>query len=79
MKRTRTGSDPARRASAAWLLIPGSAVLLALLLNLFVVVFAYVSLQDQASQFFPATIRTESLTDCPERLVPAARNVTGTE
>lgn len=42
MKRTRTGSDPARRASAAWLLIPGSAVLLALLLNLFVVVFAYV-------------------------------------
>lgn len=42
MSRTRTGSDPARRADAAWLLIPGSAVLLALLLNLFVVVFAYV-------------------------------------
>ena len=30
------------------------------------------------SQFLPATISTESLTDWPDRLVPAARNVTGT-
>ena len=30
------------------------------------------------SQFFPATISTESLTDCPDRLVPAALKVTGT-
>ena len=33
---------------------------------------------DICSQFFPATTRTESVTDCPERLVPAARKVTGT-
>ena len=30
------------------------------------------------SQFFPATTSTESLTACPERLVPAALKVTGT-
>ena len=42
MTRTRTGSDPSRCARLRWLLIPGSAVLLALLLNTFVMVFAHV-------------------------------------
>ena len=30
------------------------------------------------SQFLPATIKTESVIACPERLVPAALKVTGT-